>query len=111
MSKELSKETQEKISQLQMMEQALQNSALQRQQFSAQLLEIDSAINELNSTKKAYKIIGNIMVSAQKDDLSKELEKKRETFELRIKTLENQEKRFSEKAKSMQEELMQDIKE
>ncbi len=109
--KEISKETQEKITQLQMMEQALQNSVLQKQQFNAQLLEIDSALKELGATEKAYKIVGNIMINAEKQDLEKDLNKKKETIELRVQTLEKQEQRFQEKAKAMQEEVMKTIKE
>lgn len=110
MNKDISKETQEKITQLQMMEQALQNSVLQKQQFSAQLLEIDSAIKELASTNKAYKIIGNIMINTSKTELEEELKNKRESTELRITSIEKQEKRFQEKAKNLQEEVMKEIK-
>jgi len=76
MNQELSKETQEKITQLQMMEQALQNSVLQKQQLSTQLIEIDSAIKELETTPKSYKIIGNIMIDTNKIELTKDLIKK-----------------------------------
>ena len=110
MNQELSKETQEKITQLQMMEQALQNSVLQKQQLSTQLIEIDSAIKELETTPKSYKIIGNIMIDTNKIELTKDLIKKKESTELRIFTIEKQEQRFQEKAKSMQEELMKEIK-
>ncbi|MBS3112576.1 prefoldin subunit beta [Candidatus Woesearchaeota archaeon] len=110
MNQELSKETQEKITQLQMMEQALQNSVLQKQQLSTQLIEIDSAIKELETTPKSYKIIGNIMIDTNKIELTKDLIKKKESTELRISTIEKQEQRFQEKAKSMQEELMKEIK-
>lgn len=42
---EISKDAQEKISQLQLLEQNLQNLLLQRQQFQAQLTEIESAFS------------------------------------------------------------------
>ncbi|MFA5141541.1 MAG: prefoldin subunit beta [Candidatus Woesearchaeota archaeon] len=109
MTKDASKETQEKIAQLQKLEQAIQNSALQMQQFNGQLVELDSALKEIDATDKAYKIVGNIMVAAEKKDLKEELSKKKEMVELRIKTLEKQEERFNEKAKSLQEEVMKEL--
>jgi len=71
------KETKETISRLQIMEQNLQALGMQKQQFSTQLFEIDSALKELDKTETAYKIVGNIMVSANKDTLQKELTQKK----------------------------------
>lgn len=110
MDKDLSQETQEKITQLQMLEQSMQSSSMQKQQLNNQLLEIDSALKELGTTAKAYKIVGNIMVSAEKPDLESELKKKKELIELKIKSLEKQEERFRGKAQSLQEEVMKKIK-
>ncbi len=76
---ELSKETEQKIAQLQLYEQSLQNILIQKQQFQSQSLEIDSALKELEATKEAYKIVGNIMVASKKEDLKKDLESKKET--------------------------------
>ena len=107
---EVSKDTQQKISQLQVFEQSMQNLLLQKQQFQQQLIEIDSALEELKSTEKAYKIVGNIMVASKKEDLDKDLKQKKEMVELRIKTLEKQEAKIKEKASEMQAEVLKDIK-
>ena len=108
---EISKETEQKIAQLQMHEQSLQNILIQKQQFQAQLIETESALKELEATKEAYKIIGNIMVASKKEDLKKDLESKKETVTLRIKMLEKQENQIKEKAKKIQEEVSKKIKE
>jgi prefoldin beta subunit len=108
---EMSKETEEKIAQLQLYEQSLQNILIQKQQFQSQGLEIESAIKELAKTTEAYKIVGNIMVASKKEDLSKDLELKKETVNLRVKTLEKQENNIRAKAKKLQEEVAQGIKE
>jgi len=108
---ELSKETEQKIAQLQLYEQSLQNILIQKQQFQSQSVEIESALKELEATKEAYKIVGNIMVASKKEDLKKELEGKKETIALRIKTLEKQENQVREKAKKIQEEVSKKIKE
>ncbi len=105
------KETEKKISQLQMMEQSMQTFLMQKQQFQAQLVEIESALKELEKSKEAYKIVGNIMVSSDKDELEKDLKKKKEIVELRIKTLEKQEGQIKEKASAVQEEVMKELKE
>ena len=108
---ELPKETEQKIAQLQLYEQSLQNILVQKQQFQSQSLEIESALKELEGTKEAYKIVGNIMVSSKKEDLKKDLESKKETVNLRVKTIEKQENQIREKAKKLQEEVSKDIKE
>ena len=59
---DVSQETEQKISQLQMFEQSLQGFLGQKQQFQMQLVEVESALGELENTEKAYKIVGNIMV-------------------------------------------------
>ena len=107
---ELSKETEQEITQLQLYEQGLQNILMQKHQFQSQSIEIESALKELESTKEAYKIVGNIMVASKKEDLKSELESKKETTNLRIKTLEKQENQIREKAKKLQEEVSKKIK-
>ncbi|MBW2974329.1 prefoldin subunit beta [Candidatus Woesearchaeota archaeon] len=107
----LSKETEQKISQLQLYEQSLQNILIQKQQFQSQSIETESALKELESTKEAYKIIGNIMVAAGKEDLKKDLESRKESAQIRIKALEKQEDQIREKAKKIQEEVSKSIKE
>ena len=108
---EMSKETEQKIAQLQLYEQSLQNILIQKQQFQSQLMEIESALSELETTKEAYKIVGNIMVASKKEDLKDDLESKKEISNLRIKTLEKQENQIREKAKKLQEEISKKISE
>ncbi len=102
----MEKAMQEKISRLQALEQHLQQSLSQRQQFQTQVMEIDSALKELEATDKAYKIIGNIMVATKKADLQKQLAEKKELSEMRVATLEKNEKQLREKADKLKEEVM-----
>ncbi len=110
MTEEIQKETEQKISHLQLLEQSLQNFLVQKQQFQAQFMEISSALEELKTANEAYKIVGNIMVKATKDDLEKDLNRKKEMIELRIKTLEKQEAQIREKASKMQSEVVKELK-
>ena len=107
---EVSKETEQKIGQLQMYEQSMQSFLGQKQQFQVQLVEVDSALSELQNTNKAYKIVGNIMVEADKDELKSDLQSKKEMLELRIKTMERQEAQVREKASKLQSEILKKIK-
>jgi len=106
----MEKETQEKISQLQMLEQSMQNFMVQKQQFQQQLVEINSALKELKDAESSYKIVGNVMVAAKKEDLSKDLEEKKKMVELRIQTIEKQEKQLKEKASDMQGQVLKNLK-
>ncbi len=107
----VSKDTEKKIEQLQLYEQNLQNLLTQRQQFQIQLIEVESALKELETTDIAYKLVGNIMVSSKKGDLKKELSSKKETMDLRVKTLEKQESQIKEKATKLREEVMEKMEE
>ena len=107
---EVSKETEQKIGQLQMFEQSLQNFLGQKQQFQVQLVEVESALSELDNTDKAYKIVGNIMVEADKNELKSDLQSKKEMLELRIRTMEKQETQVRERASKLQSEILKKIK-
>lgn len=107
---EVPKETEQKIGQLQMLEQSLQNFLGQKQQFQIQLVEIESALSELEDTEKAYKIVGNIMVESDKSELKNDLRSKKELVELRIRTIEKQESDIREKASKLQSEILKNIK-
>ena len=104
------KEIQGKISQLQLIEQNLQNYLAQKQNFQAQLKEVDTAIDELDKTKNAYKIIGGIMILSEKKDLVKDLKNKKDLLSLRLKTIEKQENKIENKAKELQKEVLEGLK-
>ncbi len=101
---------QSKIAQLQLLQQNMQNLLLQKQQLQNNLLELESALQEIKTSEKCYKILGHIMVVAQKDDLSKELAEKKEMNSLRLKNYLSQEEKLKKSIEDTQKELMQDMK-
>lgn len=103
-------EAQENIARLQMLEQNVQAISVQKQQFQSQLIEIESALKELKTSPAAFKIVGNIMVSADKVELEKDLNQKKELIDVRVKNLEKQEKQFKDKTKQVQEEVLKSLK-
>ncbi len=110
MTEQISKQTEQKLMQLQLLEQSVQNVLLQKQQFSGQLLEIENALKEVQRVEHAYKIVGNIMVLTKQSDLIEDLNQKKELLTLRIQSLEKQEKKIREKAQQLQEDVVQKLK-
>lgn len=103
----LNKDTEQKIAQLQIYEQNLQNFFIQRQTFQNQVLEIDNALRELKDTKEdTYKLVGNIMLKKSKDDLIKDLKSLKEVLDLRVKNIEKQENSIKDKTKEMRDEVI-----
>lgn len=107
---DINKEAEQKINQLQMFEQSMQSILAQKQQFQNQLVEIESALSEVDTSKESYKMIGNVMVLTSKDDLKKDLQGKKEMLDLRIKAIEKQESQMKEKATKLQEDVLKHIK-
>ncbi len=106
---EISKETEKKLNQLQLLEQSMQNLLMQKQQFQLQQAEIESALKELENVDEAYKIVGNIMVLSKKSDLKDDLTSKKEIVELRVKNIEKQESHLREKASKLQGEVLKEM--
>ena len=102
--------TEADLTQLQLLQQNLQNIMLQKQQFQKQLTEIDSALKEVKDSSKAYKIVGNIMVASKPDELQKELQEKKEVLDLRLKNFEKQEEMLKKKAEETQKKVLEGLK-
>ena len=103
--------SQEKIQEMQFLEQNLQNLLLQKQAFQIELAETQSAIKEIeNSTEDVFKIIGQLMIKIDKEKTQEELKEKDKLLNLRIKTIEKQENSLTEKLNEFREELVKEIK-
>lgn len=83
---------------LQMIEHNAQQLLAQRQSLQFELNEVINALNELGHTKDdVYRVMGNIMMRADKAKLVSELETRKKTIELHIQALEKQEKLLEKK--------------
>ncbi len=108
----MDKEMEDRISQLQLLEQNLQNFVAQKQNFQAHLFEVENALKELDSSKgTAYKIVGAIMIASDNAKLKKDLEEKKDVLGMRIKSIQKQEDSMREKAERIQAEVMKGLKE
>jgi prefoldin beta subunit len=101
---------QDKVSQLQVLQQNLQNVSLQKQQLHTQVIEIDSALTELKNTSQAYKIVGKIMLASSKEELEKDLLEKKEVIEIRLKNFVQQEEKLQQNIDDLQKEVMEELK-
>ena len=98
---------QNKIAQLQMLEQNMQHLLQQKQVFQTQQVEINNALEEVTKSEKdVYKVLGTVMVKSKKENILKDLNSKKEVIELRLKSLEKQEKQLKEKSKDLQKETI-----
>ena len=103
--------TDDKIQEIQILEQNLQNLLMQKQAFQMEQAETKAALKELeNSGDETYKIIGQLMLRTEKQKIKKELQEKEKIIGLRIKTMEKQESTFSEKIENLRGELMKEEK-
>jgi len=107
---DIPKESQEKINKLQLMEHNLQALDQQRQQFQAQLFELDSAIAALEKAPTAYKIVGSVMVHSEPKKLLEELKQKKDVLDVRIGSVEKQEQKLHDSAKQLQDDVLSTLK-
>ena len=94
--------------QLHLLQQNLQVIQQQKQQLEAQALEMDSALIELRKTKQAYTILGNLMIASSAPELIKELEEKKESNEIRLKNLVQQEEKIHRNFKELQQKMVKE---
>ena len=97
---------QEKLQQIQLLEQSMTNLLMQKQQFQGKLAEIESAQAEITGKPHAYKIIGNLMIQHDAAKLQQELDENRRLMEIRIRSVEKQEEAMRLRAKKLQDEVM-----
>ena len=102
---------QNKIQEMQLIEQSLQNLLMQKQAFQMELSETRSALKEINdSTEEVFKIVGQLMIKTEKSKIQKDLTDKEKFLDLRLKSLEKQEKSLSEQLEKIRDEFIKQSK-
>ena len=106
---ELSPKVQNQIAQFQQLQQQLQAVLNQKFQMDAQLKEMQRTTEELGTAPEdvvIYRSVGSLMIKAEsKESVLKEIEEDQETMEVRIKTLERQEKSLKDRYQVLQDQL------
>ena len=102
---------QNQIAQFQQLAQQIQMVTSQKLQLDAQVRELDKAINELEKAAEdavVYRSVGALMIQAKdKAALTTELKDQKETLEVRVKTLDKQDKHLRERHQSLQQQITQ----
>ncbi len=98
------------INQLQLFQQNLQQVVAQKQMIEGQMMEIDSALEELKTTATSYKILGKVMVKVSCEKLRAEMQQKKEVLELRLKSFEKQEMLLTQNIEKVQQDVVNELK-
>ncbi|OYT41943.1 prefoldin subunit beta [Candidatus Pacearchaeota archaeon ex4484_26] len=107
----MEKGVEEKVKELQLIEQNLNNLVFQKQTFQLELNEVESANQALNEADgDVFKIVGNVMIKSEKEKLKKELDEKKELINLRVKNIEKQEKALRSRVEELRKSILKGIK-
>jgi prefoldin beta subunit len=102
---------QNQIAQFQQLTQQIQMVTSQKIQLEAQVRELDKTIQELEKTPSesvVYKNVGSLLIQVKdKPSLLTELKDQKETTDVRVKTLERQDKHLRERHSSLQGQITQ----
>jgi len=99
---------QNQLAQLQQLKAQIDAVRSQKMQVEALLKDAENALQELGKLDKnsvVYKNVGELMIKAEKENVKTELSERRETYDLRLKTLERQEERVEKKYQQLQQQL------
>jgi prefoldin beta subunit len=100
-------ESESKFQELQFLEQNLQNILMQKQAFEMEFAETESALSEISKTSEdVFKIIGQLLIKGDKIKIKEELENRKKLLQLRINSLDKQEKTFSDRLSILRNELL-----
>jgi len=98
---------QNKLQEMQILEQNLQNLLMQKQAFQLELRETESALEEVEkSGDDVFKIVGQLMIKSDKKTVVDGLSKKKKLLDLRMKTMQNQEDILTKRLEELREDLL-----
>jgi len=107
----LDEETQRKIQELQFLEQNFQQLLMQKNAFSMESNETDLIITELEKTDgEVLRILGSqVAIKSTKEKVLGDMKKKKVLIDARMKSIDSQEKEFSEKIEGIRDEVMKKL--
>lgn len=115
MEPNLSQYIQNQIKQAQQVETQMEQLANQKYQLDVRIKELDKTIKELQSIGEetpVYKTVGNILYKIEdKKKLMDELSEQKELSEIRIKTVEKQQKSLEDKYRELEASIQQKYEE
>ncbi len=107
----MDKNIEDEVEELQILEQNLQQLLMQKQVLQTQLLEIDSALEELSKDPKSvFKVSGEVMIESTREAVEKEFNFKKEMIDVKLKNITKQEDMLRQKVKEKQEYVLEHMK-
>ena len=103
----------EQLARYEQLQQNLQAILIQKQQLELESSEISKALEELKKTPETdqvYKSAGNLLVKANRVDLEKDLDEKKELSATRSAVLVKQEQRLREGVKELEAKIQDALK-
>lgn len=107
-SGEIPPQVQNLLAQLQQLKVQIDALGRQKMQVEALLRDAENALEELEKVDEnslIYKNVGELMIKASRETVKGELTERKETYDLRLKTLERQEERVQKRYQQLQEQL------
>ncbi|MGB2727806.1 MAG: prefoldin subunit beta [Halobacteriota archaeon] len=107
-SGEIPPQVQNQLAQLQQLKVQIEAVGRQKMQVEALLRDSENALEELEKLDKnpvIYRGVGELMIKADKEEVTTDLSERKETYDLRLKTLERQEERVQKKYQQLQQQL------
>lgn len=93
------------IQEIQILDQNLHNILLQKQAFQLELSETTSALKEIEKSEEVFKLIGEIMMKADREKVKEELSSKEKILGMRIKSIEKQEDSISKRLEELRKNI------
>jgi len=107
---ELPPQIQNQLAQLQQVQQQAQTLLQQKGQVEMLLRETERAIEELKQSPEdadVYRGAGELLIKTKREDVLKDLEEKKDNFDVRLKSLSRQEERIQARFNQLQEQIKQ----
>ncbi len=103
----VSKQEEQLFNQAQLYQQHIQNILAQKGALNLELREIKKALEDLEKTEdeSVYKISGPILIKTKTESVKKELKDKEELINLKMDTIEKQEKKIRSKIEELREKI------
>jgi len=104
-------ETRIAIQEIQMLEQNFEQLMQQKHLFNMESSETDLAMKEVEKSEgEVFKLVGGqVIIKTSKEKLIVDLKHKKDIIELRMKSIEGQEKEFSDRMEQLRKEIMTKI--
>ena len=108
MTEEIPPYLKNQLSELLHLRMVLEETSRKRFQMEILLRDAEAALEELDKLEDnacVYKSVGEILIKTNKQKAKAELSEEKETFDLRLKTLERQENLIKKRFENIQEEI------